>query len=104
LPIPHIHHHHLLPRASPLRAPLSRRLSHPALQARQAFIESQLRTQRELARDQAQIAALQTQLAEQNARLEMLKARDPQAAEQAARATPEQQAAAAKVAAEAGRQ
>lgn len=42
-------------------------------QQRQAFLEQQLRTQQELGRDQAQIAALQQQLEVQKSRVDILK-------------------------------
>merc|ERR1719263_1746658 len=41
-------------------------------QQRQAFLEQQLRTQQELGRDQASIAALQRELAEQTAKVNSL--------------------------------
>jgi len=43
-------------------------------QQRQAFLEQQLRTQQELGRDQAQIAALQQQLEVQRSRVDILRA------------------------------
>merc|ERR1719248_173998 len=43
-------------------------------QQRQAFLQQQLRTQQELGQDQAAIAALQRELAEQNSKVEALKA------------------------------
>jgi len=43
-------------------------------QQRQAFLQQQLRTQQELGRDQQAIADLQRQLAEQNAKVDALRA------------------------------
>lgn len=46
-------------------------------QQRQAYLQQQLRTQRELGRDQAQIQQLQAELAAQDAKVDSLKAKAP---------------------------
>lgn len=61
-------------------------------QQRQAYLQQQLRTQQELGRDQEAIRNLQMQLAEQNAKVESLRAQQGNSASAPAAAPAESEA------------